>query len=225
MPHNLTITIRQSLAEHANPEKALPMQKYAKSEMPYRGVQAVEQRKIYTSALKQYPIKSQSEYELVIRELWDNAEYREERYGAYHIAEKYSKFQTPEMLPLYRKMIITGAWWDYVDAISAHIIGALLLKYPQIIKPVLYNWIADENLWIRRTAILAQLTSKDKTDWEMLKGFCLKCLKEESFWIRKAIGWALRQYSKTNPQAVREFVNEHQSDMSGVTLREAKKYI
>jgi len=224
MAHFLTTTIRQGLAAMANPDKAFFMRKYMKSEMPYRGVQTAEQRKIFTAALKQHPVQSMEEYEQVIRELWQ-AEYREERYGAYFIAEKYAQFQIPEMLTLYREMIITGAWWDYVDAIAAHIIGAMLLKYPQEIKPVLYLWIEDEDLWIRRTAVLAQLTFKEKTDWPMLEHFSVKCLKEESFWIRKAIGWALRQYSKTNQPAVRDFVDRYKGVMSGVTYREAKKYI
>jgi len=224
MPHILTSEIRAGLAAGANAEKAHYMQKYAKSEMPFRGVQADVQRKIYAEALKQYPITTKEEYELVIRELWQ-AEYREERYGAFYVAEKYGKFQTMEMLPLYREMIVTSAWWDLVDAIAAHLIGALLAKYPQEMKPALYQWIEDDDLWIRRSAILAQLTFKDKTDWRTLEDFCAKCLEEKSFWIRKAIGWALRQYSKSNADAVKNFVERYKDKMSGVTYREARKYI
>lgn len=223
--HNLIISVRLALASSSDMQNAIQMQKYMKSAMPYRGVNAPAQRKIYTEALKKYPVLSFVQYLEIISELWNNAEYREERYAAFYIADRYKKYQTMEAVPLYRSMIISGAWWDLVDGIATHLMGKLLEKYPQEMKTILCGWIDDNNLWIRRTAILSQNRLKDKTDWEMLKSFCEKSLHEQTFWIRKAIGWALREYSKTNPRAVRDFVEQYSPQMSSVSLKEALKYI
>ena len=122
-------------------------------------------------------------------------------------------------------MIETGAWWDYVDMIAAHLIGNLLANYPDVMKPEMRCWIEDDDLWIRRSAILSQLRFKRDTDGDMLFEFCSNCLSEESFWIRKAVGWALREYSKSEAESVRRFVTEHRHLMSRVTLKEAEKYI
>jgi 3-methyladenine DNA glycosylase AlkD len=222
--HPLTKTVRTLYAESANPEDAIQMQKYMKSEMLFHGVKSPIQKQINQQAIKQFPIKSAEEYELVLRELWD-ASYREERYTAITYAKKYKKYQVMEMLPLYRMMIESGGWWDYVDAVAAHLIGNLLMKYPTVMKPEMYRWIEDDNLWIRRTAILSQLRFKADVDREMLFTFCQKCLHEETFWIRKAIGWALRDFSKVYPDSVRQFVEKHRDEMSRVSLKEAEKYI
>jgi len=222
--HPLTKAIRIALSYAANPDDDLPMQAYMKSEIPFRGVKTPVRRQIFKRLFKEYPINSLEEYERVIRELWD-ASYREERYAAIAIALCFKEYIILESLPLYRMMIETGAWWDFVDEIAAHLIGTLLRKYPEVMKHMLRKWIKDEHIWIRRSAILAQIRFKEETDSEMLFTFCEACLDEKVFWIRKAIGWALRDYSKTNPDAVREFVKKYIDRMSGVTKREAVKYI
>jgi len=222
--HPLTELIRQILANSANPENAAPMQAYMKSEMPFRGVKAGDRKAIFSHVIKKVPVKSLDEYERIIRELW-YANYREERYMAVTLARRFKKFQVIEMLPLYKMMIQTGAWWDYVDELAAHLVGSLLRKYPDEIKPILKQWIEDEDVWIRRSAILAQLQFKGETDAKLLFEFCESRLDESVFWITKAIGWALRAYSKTEPFAVRSFVDHHRDRMSRVTLKEAVKYI
>ncbi len=222
--HPLTQKIRELYAESANPEDAIQMKRYMKSDMPYHGVKSPGQKKINQQAFKQFPIKSLDEYELVLRELWD-ASFREERYTAITLAKKYKKYQVMEMLPVYRMMIETGSWWDYVDAIAAHLIGNLLMQYPDVMKPEMYRWIEDDHLWIRRTAILSQLRFKADVDSKILFTFCRQSLHEKTFWIRKAIGWSLREYSKVNPNSVCQFVEEHRDNMSRVSLKEAEKYI
>lgn len=222
--HPLTSDILAAYAKVGDPTKAPQMQKYMKSETPYRGIGTPQRREINREIFKRYKIASFAQYDRVVRELWD-AEYREDRYASIAVAMHYRKFQVIEALTLYRMMIETGAWWDYVDTIAIHLVGNLLRIYPDKMKNVLNAWIVDDHLWIRRTAILAQNRFKSDTDQAMLFDFCRKCLHEDVFWIRKAIGWALRDYSKSNPEAVRRFVEQHREDMSGVTLREAVKYI
>jgi 3-methyladenine DNA glycosylase AlkD len=222
--HPLTIEIRAAFKKAANPEEAPAMQSYMKSDMPFHGLKSAVRKEIYKEVFKKYKIDDDAEYETIIRELWD-AKYREERYAAISFAVRQKEFHTLEMLPLYRMLIISGAWWDHVDGIAADLINPLLKKFPLEMKEILKQWIKDDDLWIRRTAILSQLRFKSDTDYEMLFDFCMRCLHEKSFWIRKAIGWALREYSKHEPDKVRMFVNENHEAMSGVSLKEASKYI
>jgi len=222
--HPLTIAIRVAIKDVADPANASPMQAYMKSELPYRGVKAKPLQLITKNLFKAYPITDQKEFERVVRELWD-AEYREERYAAISACEYYKKFQILDSLSLYRFMIETGAWWDLVDVIASHLVGGLLKRHQAVMKPIMWLWIDDPNIWIRRTALLSQLSFKKETDEAMLFEFCRGRMEEKDFWIRKAIGWVLREYSKTNPDSVRRFVEEERLRMSGLTLREASKYI
>ncbi|MDP8240542.1 MAG: DNA alkylation repair protein [Candidatus Hatepunaea meridiana] len=222
--HPLITEIRSAYRSAANAENALAMRNYMKSEMLFHGVKSAMRKEINSIVFRKFKIISFAEYECVIRELWAT-EYREERYSAISFARKHKKFQTLDALPIYRMMIETGAWWDFVDEIAAHLIGNMLQTFPAEMKEELKRWIKDDNLWIRRTAILAQLRFKKDTDHEMLFDFCRQCLDEKTFWIRKAIGWALRQYSKDEPDRVREFFNKYRDRMSTVTLKEVVKYI
>lgn len=195
-----------------------------KSEMPYHGIKSAELTKVKQKWFKEFPVRTFEEYIELIQGLWA-ADFREERYVAISLAYKYKQYQTVEALPVFQMMIQDGAWWDYVDSIAADLIGALLGKYPEEMRTVVYQWIEHDDLWLRRSAILAQLKFKANTDEAMLYEFCDRCMDEKIFWIRKAIGWALREYSKTNPDSVRTFVEKTRERMSGVTWREARKYI
>jgi len=217
--------VRKGLVANANPERARGAQAYMKSEMPYRGLDSKTLRKIERDGWKRYPIKDATELEAIVLEFWDNAEYREERYVAQETLTKYQKYLTMDHVPLIRHLIVTGAWWDHVDGIAKFNVGGLLAAYPKPMTAELKRWIKDDHLWIRRAAVLSQLAFKDKTDTELLFSFCSQCLEETTFWMRKAIGWALREYSKTDPVAVREFIEKNRDRMSGLTYREASKYV
>ena len=120
-------------------------------------------------------------------------------------------------------MIVTGAWWDYVDAIAAHQVGTVLRRHPGETKRLLRRWSRDPDLWRRRTAILAQLSFKADTDLRLLYDCIAPNLSDREFFIRKAIGWALRQYGWTNPEEVRRYVTEHEAELSPLSRREALK--
>lgn len=222
--HPIVSAVRGRFVEAGNPEYAVKMQKYMKSKMEYHGIKTAGQRQITRIIFKENPLSGFEEYQTVIRELW-SGKFREERYAAIRLACRYKEYQVMESLPLYRMMIETGAWWDFVDGIAIDLIGKLLADYPERMKEILNQWITDDDVWIRRSALLAQLRFKDRTDKDMLFEFCRTCLHEKIFWIRKAIGWVLREYSKIEPGLVRVFVNQHRHEMSGVTIREAEKYI
>jgi len=142
------------------------------------------------------------------------------------LAFKYKKLWTPAMLGVFEKMIRTQSWWDTVDAISAKLVGGLIQQFPTDLMPHMEKWITDaESFWIQRCALIFQLSYKDETNEDMLFRFCAIRMKDSEFFIRKAIGWSLRQYSKNNPSAVRRFIEANSEELSPLSKREGSKYI
>ena len=162
-----------------------------------------------------------------MRELWDAAEYREERYAATDLTghRSYRPYQDVTALPLYEHMIVTGAWWDHVDEIAAHRVGPLLRASPRQARPLLLSWSVADDIWRRRTAIIAQLGSAGDTDVGLLGDCIVANLEHPDFFVRKAIGWALRQYARTDPDWVRAFVAAHGERMSALSRREATRQL
>ncbi|HWZ46434.1 MAG TPA: DNA alkylation repair protein [Candidatus Saccharimonadales bacterium] len=122
-------------------------------------------------------------------------------------------------------MIVDGAWWDYVDELAAHRIGTLLRRYPARVGRLMLQWSRSKDLWKRRTAILCQLKFKSETDLPLLYRCIEPALTSEEFFLRKGIGWALRQYAWINPAEVRRYVEKHRSSLSPLSRREAMKNI
>jgi 3-methyladenine DNA glycosylase AlkD len=224
---HLVRAVRHALARAGDPERAAAMRAYMKSALPYRGVPSPDQRCIWRTVFPQFPIADPESWQATILVLWRGAAYREERYAAMALAgeRRYDAWQTLEAIPMYEELIVTGAWWDYVDTIAAHRIGHLLETHPAAMRPLLRRWSRDEHLWKRRTAILAQLTFKERTDTRLLFACIDANLADTAFFIRKAIGWALRQYARTDPEAVSAYVRRHASRLSGLSRREATKHL
>ncbi|HEU0026489.1 MAG TPA: DNA alkylation repair protein, partial [Ktedonobacterales bacterium] len=174
-----------------------------------------------------HPLASSAQWEATIRALWREARYREERYAAIELAgyRRYRDYQTLDALPLYEEMIVSGAWWDLVDTLATHQIGELLRRYPEPMRATVLTWSRDANLWRRRAAILCQNSFRAATDESLLIACIEPNLADRDFFIRKGIGWALRAYAATNPDAVRRFVREHEAEMSPLTRREALKHL
>jgi 3-methyladenine DNA glycosylase AlkD len=202
------------------------MQRYMKSQMPYRGVTTPSLRELCRGLFRTYLLVSRDEWEATIRALWDQAQYREERYAALELigARQYASFRTLEALPLYEYLIVTGAWWDLVDGIATREVGDLLRTYPDQMRPILLGWSRQADQWLRRTSIICQVSFKRSTDRELLFACIAPSLSERGFFLRKAIGWALREYSKAEPEAVREYVATH-PELSPLSRREAVKYV
>ncbi|MCZ7585962.1 MAG: DNA alkylation repair protein [Deltaproteobacteria bacterium] len=174
--------------------------------------------------LRAHSVTSQKAYEAGIVALW-NRPHREMKYAAIDLARGKREFITPASLPLYERLVREGAWWDLVDEVAAHLIGEVLLHHRKETSPLLDRFIADDDFWIRRTAIIAQVRHKEKTDARRLFRYALARAHEKEFFIRKAIGWALRDYSRTNPDAVRRFLDEHGDKLSGLSRREASRHL
>jgi 3-methyladenine DNA glycosylase AlkD len=227
--HPLVATIRSTLAEHGDPERAAQQQAYMKSAMPYRGITSPELKALLRPVLTDPALRiaDRDEWEGAVRDLWDAAAFREDRYAATALTghRAYRSWQDPDLLPLYQHLVVTGAWWDHVDEVAGNRVGPILLAHKETVEPVIRNWATDGDLWLRRTAVLSQLTFKANTDTDLLREVIEANLDDTSFWLRKAIGWSLRQHARTDPDWVREFVTEHEGRLSGLSRREALKHL
>lgn len=200
------------------------MQAYMKTDMPFYGVQKPGLVPIRRTLAREYPPGSRDEYEELVLALWA-LPHREEKYLAQSVATAHQQFIVPDSLPLYRRMIVEGAWWDLVDEVATHLVRPLVIGFPDEVWPEVDLWIEDEEMWLRRAAIICQVGAKDKTDRERLFLFCEARMHETEFFIRKAIGWALRDFARTDPEAVAGFVTANRESLSGLSFREATKHL
>lgn len=225
MPHLIVNFIRTRYEPLANAANAKAMAAYMKTDMPFFGIKTPVRRPIVREAIRAHPITSRRDYVAAINALWNEPE-REMKYAAVGVAQSAPQFITMASLPLYRRLIVAGGWWDFVDEIAARLVGCIVMQERERAAPVMRKWIDDEeHIWLRRSAILCQLGHKGETDEVMLFDFCLRRAHEKEFFIRKAIGWALRQHAYTSPRAVRAFLNKHRVKLSALTLREAGKHL
>ena len=210
----------------ANPERAKQQQAYMKTNMAYWGLSNADTRKLSRQLFKRHPVTEREDWLAVAHHLWRRADHREEWYAAigWTGIKAASVWQRPDVLPLYEEMITTSAWWDTVDELAAHRVGGLLANEPTTMKPILLRWAKDDDLWKRRTAILSQLTFKAGTDLEFLFACMKPSLERKEFWLRKAIGWALRQQARFHSEAVLSYVTENKDVLSGLSKREALKH-
>lgn len=223
----LVAAIRKELERLADPERAPKMQAYLKTEMPCRGVTVPLQRELVARAAATFSINSFEDWRDTVRALWEGATYREELGCAGFLAgeRRYRAFQTLEALPLYEELIVRGAWWDLVDDIATHRLGPLVLAYPEPMHRTMRAWSRDRSLWKRRSSIICQMTLKKKTDIELLYACIESNLADGDFFIRKAIGWALRALAYVNPDEVVRYVRENEARLSPLSKREALKNI
>ncbi len=225
MTAHLVQDIRQALADDANPDKAEGMRAYMKSEMPFRGVQKPARRKLLREAFRNNPLADKKAWRDSIIELWRNAEYREERYMALDVAgaPQYRTHRTPDILPMLEEIIVTGAWWDYVDEVGTHRLRELLERFPEEMTPAMRSWSLDANMWKRRSSIICQINRKDETDLALLFDCIDPNLSHPDFFIRKGIGWALRSLAWTDLATVEDYVARNRDRISRLSAREALK--
>ncbi len=212
--------IRGRLQAAADPGRAAGAQAYMKSQMPSLGVRVPEVRRIVKAAAADHPPGSLAELQSTVLALWRSASCREERYAAIELTGLKPAVGELSMLALYEEIIRTGAWWDLVDGV-AHRLGWLLQAHRAEVTPVLGRWSRDDDFWVRRASITAQLGAKAATDTALLAAVIEANLDDPEFFIRKAIGWALRQYARTDPAWVRAFVQRHWDELSPLSRKEA----
>jgi len=219
----LVEAVRRGLAARADRAKAPAMQAYMKSAMPYRGVATPGMRALCREVYGATRLASFAAWRDTILALWRGAAFREERYAALELAGHrfYRDHQTMTALPLYETLIVDGAWWDYVDTIATHRLPEILAAAPAPMRTAMRAWARSGDLWKRRSAILCQLPCKRATDLALLADCLAPSLDARDFFLRKAIGWALREYAKTDPAFVRRYVRQHADRLSPLSQREA----
>jgi 3-methyladenine DNA glycosylase AlkD len=221
--HPIVPFLRAELQKHSDPKRAEAMQAYMKTSQAFHGVSAVPLKKVFRAGRLRYDIKTFDEYQSVIKTLWIGKS-REEMYLAIMAAKYYKVFRTDRAMPLYESMLRSASNWDLVDDIAAHLVGDLVLQNRKH-EARLRKWTKSENFWMRRSAILAHLFHKKKTNTKLLEETLTGMMHEKEFFIRKAIGWSLRQYAKTDPNWVKRFVRKYENQLSGLSRREALKHV
>jgi 3-methyladenine DNA glycosylase AlkD len=213
--------IQDALLSVADPVQAGPMEKYMKNHFTFLGIP----RPILAQALKEV-IRQKAENQTWLLEgvglLWELEE-REFHYAALDLLCRNIKLLTPAALPTLERLIVQHSWWDTVDSLASNAYGPLVQTFPETLI-TLDTYSRHPNFWLRRVAILHQLRFRNHTDAQRLFAYCLESAEEPEFFLRKAIGWALREYAKTDFPAVLVFVTEHQSQLSSLSVREALKH-
>lgn len=236
MPANTAFlhALGPALSRLAEPERADGMARYMKSSMPFMGVRSPEVRKAVRALTKQHPFAGVDELRATAMGLWLNAGHREERYAAIMLTDSRLGRGERGLLPFYAVVIETGQWWDYVDSVAPRLCELLLKDNGQdqaggkdvdSMDRLLRQWSVHPNFWFRRASIIAQLPARAATDTGLLADVIRPNLADKEFFIRKAIGWALRQHARTDPDWVRSFVADHEGRLSPLSRREALKHL
>ncbi len=212
----------KSYKQNINIEKAAGMKKYMRNQFDFIGISSPMRKELFKSFINEYGYPENDNIINIIKVLWE-LNYRDYQYSAIGLITKRIKTLDTDFIPVTQYMITNRSWWDTVDAIASNIAGPLLLKDKKFMRSINKKWINSDNMWLRRTALIFQLNYKEETNEKMLYSNIKKCAKEKEFFIRKAIGWALRQHARKNPESVRDFVNN--IELSTLSTREALKRI
>ena len=209
------------LEENRNELLAESMSKYMQDKFRFLGVRGATRTEIYKKYFPDARKTKTIDWDFV-ENCW-NKEEREFQYVVVYYLKAMQKFLKREDISRLKYLIVTKSWWDTVDLL-AKVVGSLIIRiegYDQI----MLEWSKDSNIWLRRVAILYQLSLKDKVDKQVLDEILVNNLGDSEFFINKAVGWALRDYSKYNPEWVREFIKKNKENMDNLSIREASKYI
>jgi 3-methyladenine DNA glycosylase AlkD len=220
---NFIKSLESAFEEKSNPENAFAMAKYMRNHFTFFGIKTEQRRQIFKDIWKENQVEVEKNPREIALKLFSKTE-RELQYCAIEILIKQleGNYKKDDIL-LIEKLLITNSWWDSVDTIAKNILGEYLLEYPLETEKVIGRLSNSENMWLNRSAILFQLGYKGKTNFDLLKSECEKHKNSNEFFIQKAIGWALREYGKTYPVAVRSFVAS--TDLKNLSKKEALKNI
>lgn len=209
-----------ALAAAADPAQAAPMAAYMRDQFPFLGVKSPEREAVLRDHLAQHG--PPGALEPLVRALWALPQ-REYQYLGVDLLKRYKKQLTPDHVPLLEFVLTERPWWDTVDALAAHPVGAVFARYPQTRAETVARWRRDPGIWLRRTTLLFQLGYKERTDAALLFSLIVENVGDEEFFIQKAAGWALRQYSRIDATAVTDFVAD--TPLAPLAEREALKWL
>ena len=218
-PDDLPQRVRDAFEPERDADAAIGMTRYMRGLFPFLGIPSPRRRELQRDLLNGLERPSPEVLLSTATTLWEFPE-REYQYVATDLLSRHAAALRPQDLATVRELIVSKSWWDTVDALAAHVVGTMVGRHPEL-RSAMDRWISDDNLWIARTALLHQLRFKTDTDAVRLFRYCELQSSHTDFFIRKAIGWALREYSKTDAEAVRSFVASHASALSPLSQREA----
>lgn len=208
--------------QHMDRDYAEWSENYLRNQFAFLGIRTPIRRKLTKQFFREYGVPTKENLKDIIFILWERSE-REYQKAALDILEKVKKELTPDDMPWLSSLLVKKSWWDTVDVLSPHIMGNLFTIYPELIAQYADQWIVDDNFWLQRSALLYQLYYKKRTDEKRLFQYILSRADSDEFFVQKAIGWVLREYAKTNPVAVRDFVSFN--DLKPLSRREALKHL
>lgn len=220
--HPFTHQLEDHFAAHQDAQRAVAAQAYMKGLFPFLGISAPDRRALQKSFFKENAYPDFEAFRLISKELWA-MEQREYQYVAMEMWEHYRKQWTEEVIGDFEQLIVQKSWWDTVDVVASHLVGAYFVRFPHQKAAVIERWMQSDNMWLQRTCLIFQLSYKGKTDVDLLLGCCLRLMDSKEFFIQKAIGWALRQYARTDSEVVRQFVSTQA--IKPLSRREALKHI
>jgi len=218
--HTYVKSIRALFTQHADPQKAAPMKHYMRDQFEYLGIKVPEMGKLLKQHIREHGLPPLAELDPILRDLWALPQ-REFHYAANGLLEKFEGQLPPEFIETLEYMLVTKSWWDTVDIIATGTLGVHFKRHPKVRDKYLAKWRKSDNFWLRRATILFQLGYKKDTDFELLCDIIRENLSSQEFFINKAIGWALRQYTRIDPQGVRNFVAT--TPLNPLSAREALK--
>ncbi len=206
----------------ADPAEAGPMGAYMREAFPFLGIKSTKRRELAKQILRGLPAPVEADLRAVALACWAQPA-REYQYFAVDWLVRHAALPGPGFLTTVETLVTTRSWWDTVDALATRVTGGIVARHASAVS-TMDKWVADDNVWLARTALLHQLHYKADTDTERLFGYCAALAGHRDFFIRKAIGWALRQYARTDPDVVRAYV-ERTPQLSGLSVREATKHL
>jgi 3-methyladenine DNA glycosylase AlkD len=207
--HPYNAGIQKILQKNKCIENIQPMKAYMRNQFEYFGLKSTPRRELCSAYFKSKPLPDGNELKKIIKELWALPE-REFQYFAIELLIKSKKQWTPDDSPFHEYLITNKSWWDSVDTLASHVVGPWFKLYPEQIKTITGKWNRSENFWLQRMSLLFQLKYKKETDTVLLTNYINHLSKSKEFFVQKAIGWILREYSKTNPPWVKKFVKENE---------------
>jgi 3-methyladenine DNA glycosylase AlkD len=220
--HPYVKSIRVLFTGHADPPKAAPMKRYMRDQFEYLGIKVPETGKLLKQYIQEHGLPPLTNLDPILRDLWALPQ-REFQYVANGLLERFEGQLPPVFIETLEYLLVTKSWWDTVDTIATGTLGVHFKRFPKVRKKYLAKWRKADNFWLRRASILFQLGYKEDTDFELLCDIIRENLGSQEFFINKAIGWALRQYTRVDPQGVRNFVAE--TPLHPLSAREALKWL
>jgi 3-methyladenine DNA glycosylase AlkD len=222
MKRNYLDPLKAAFEANQDASKAIAMSRYLKDKFPFYGIDAKPRREIQKVFFKENGLPDKKDLESVLMELWELPQ-REFQGVGVDILVKFEKKLLENDIIWIEKLIVSKSWWDTVDILAAWTCGSYFKLFPKNIKPITESWIKSGNIWLQRSTLLFQLKYKSQTDTGLLEKYILELKDIKEFFVQKAIGWVLREYSKVNPAWVKDFIGRVQ--LSNLSYREASKYI